>query len=111
MPADRVRPYGQDRRESDAKGISEQAERGRAARQPFVYAGGMTTVDLTRPVEGPFAWHATPAPDVLSELETDRGGLGAEDAARRLAEHGPNVILEQAPRVRGGCSYDRSTTR
>ena len=54
----------------------------------------MTTVDLRHEesVGRPLVWHSVSASDVLSELATDRGGLGTEDVARRLAEHGPNVI-------------------
>jgi magnesium-transporting ATPase (P-type) len=33
--------------------------------------------------------------NVLEELETSRGGLTSEEAARRLAEHGPNTLVEK----------------
>ncbi|MCB2223347.1 MAG: cation-translocating P-type ATPase [Actinobacteria bacterium] len=39
------------------------------------------------------AWHAMEADEVLAALGTDReGGLSGEEAARRLAEHGPNTL-------------------
>ncbi|MDF2749047.1 MAG: ATPase, P-type (transporting), superfamily, subfamily [Gaiellaceae bacterium] len=39
------------------------------------------------------AWHALDANDVAARLETSATrGLGGEEAARRLAEHGPNEI-------------------
>ena len=38
--------------------------------------------------------HARPADDCLSELKTRPEGLTASDAARRLAEHGPNRLPE-----------------
>jgi len=53
----------------------------------------------TQPDAEPAAlsWHAMPLAEVVSRCETDavRGLAGAE-AARRLAEHGPNV-LDEAP--------------
>ena len=51
----------------------------------------MTTM-VERPAGIPIAWHAAQAVDVLEALASDRGGLGTDDAARRLAAHGPNVI-------------------
>jgi len=48
---------------------------------------------------GPRPWHATAAADVLRLLASDRRrGLTAEEAARRLAETGPNA-LATAPAV------------
>ena len=54
----------------------------------------MATLDLRneRPSGPALAWHAAPAADVLEALASDRGGLGTDEAARRLAECGPNVI-------------------
>ncbi len=54
----------------------------------------MATLDLTpeRPPGTAFAWHAAPAADVLEAFASDRSGLGTDDASRRLAAHGPNVI-------------------
>ncbi len=46
---------------------------------------------------GPRIWHTVPAEDVLQRLATSRDGLTASDAARRLAEHGPNEIQETKP--------------
>jgi magnesium-transporting ATPase (P-type) len=45
------------------------------------------------------AWHAIPADEVLDALDTDRSeGLTADDAARRLEEHGPNELGKDEPR-------------
>ena len=38
------------------------------------------------------SWHAMPAEAVLSELESDAGGLGDDEAARRLERYGPNTL-------------------
>jgi Ca2+-transporting ATPase len=43
------------------------------------------------------AWHALPAEDVLRHLEVQDDGLNNEQAARRLAQYGPNQ-LQEAPR-------------
>ncbi len=42
--------------------------------------------------------HARPVEDTLDRLETDPDGLGAEEAARRLADHGPNRLPEKKER-------------
>jgi Ca2+-transporting ATPase len=39
-------------------------------------------------------WHRRTVEEVLSLLETSREGLGSGEAARRLAAHGPNAIVE-----------------
>jgi len=47
----------------------------------------------------PRPWHALGADDVAALLRTDAaGGLGGADVARRLADHGPNVLPEPPPR-------------
>jgi magnesium-transporting ATPase (P-type) len=38
------------------------------------------------------AWHSLDEPHALSLLGVDRGGLSSAEAARRLAEHGPNRL-------------------
>ena len=43
----------------------------------------MTTPDVSEPIE-----------DLLAHLDTSRDGLTEEEATRRLAEHGPNAIVE-----------------
>jgi Ca2+-transporting ATPase len=43
-------------------------------------------------------WHRRTAREVMALLETSREGLSSAEAARRLAEHGPNVIAEGRPR-------------
>ncbi|TVR94459.1 MAG: cation-transporting P-type ATPase, partial [Trueperaceae bacterium] len=43
------------------------------------------------------AWHALNVEDALSALESDRDGLSAEVAARRLEEVGPNRLPEEPP--------------
>ena len=40
-------------------------------------------------------WYASTAEDVLARLSSDRQGLSADEAARRLAEHGPNRLTRQ----------------
>ena len=42
-------------------------------------------------------WHALSVEDALSSLESDRDGLSAEVAARRLEEVGPNRLPEEPP--------------
>lgn len=44
------------------------------------------------------AWHAVAAEEALKRLETGRNGLSAEEAARRLARHGPNRLTPPAGR-------------
>jgi Ca2+-transporting ATPase len=39
-------------------------------------------------------WHQRSTAEVMALLETSAAGLGAAEAGRRLAEHGPNVIVE-----------------
>ncbi|MEX2473353.1 MAG: HAD-IC family P-type ATPase, partial [Gemmatimonadota bacterium] len=43
------------------------------------------------------AWHALPVDEVLREVEADAGGLGSEEAARRLERHGPNSLRPRKP--------------
>lgn len=44
------------------------------------------------------AWHALPAEEAIRRLGSAEGGLAAAEAARRLAEHGPNRLPETRPR-------------
>ena len=44
------------------------------------------------------AWHAIPPEEALKRLETGRDGLSAEEAAERLARHGPNRLTPPAGR-------------
>ncbi|HZJ69417.1 MAG TPA: cation-transporting P-type ATPase, partial [Planctomycetota bacterium] len=44
-------------------------------------------------------WHARDGEDVLAQLSSSRSGLSPEEAARRLAQSGPNE-LRQAGRIR-----------
>jgi len=44
------------------------------------------------------AWHAITAEEALKRLETGKNGLSAEEAARRLARHGPNRLTPPAGR-------------
>lgn len=48
-------------------------------------------------VESP-SYHAQSIEDVLNAMHTDQGGLGQDEAARRLAKHGPNRLPEPAGR-------------
>ncbi|MBK9178608.1 MAG: cation-translocating P-type ATPase [Acidimicrobiales bacterium] len=51
---------------------------------------------------GPPEWYRCTAADALARLGTDPAtGLGADEAARRLAEHGPNELEERGGRSRG----------
>jgi Ca2+-transporting ATPase len=43
-------------------------------------------------------WHRRTAGEVMTLLETSREGLSSAEAARRLAAHGPNAIVEGKPR-------------
>ncbi|OAN50363.1 metal-transporting ATPase [Paramagnetospirillum marisnigri] len=43
-------------------------------------------------------WHSQAAAEVLAALGSDGHGLGEEEAARRLASHGPNRLPEHPPR-------------
>jgi magnesium-transporting ATPase (P-type) len=44
------------------------------------------------------AWHAIPPEKALERLNTGRGGLSGEEAAKRLARHGPNRLTSPAGR-------------
>ena len=47
---------------------------------------------------GPHAdWHAMPGDEVLHAWSSSPNGLGAGDAAARLARHGPNTIVVEPP--------------
>jgi Ca2+-transporting ATPase len=46
------------------------------------------------PADGVKPWHQLPGDRVLDILKTSPGGLTRAEAARRLAEHGPNVLVE-----------------
>jgi Ca2+-transporting ATPase len=48
---------------------------------------------MTRPGTAP-AWHTLPAEEVIARLRSSKGGLSADEARRRLAEHGPNELQE-----------------
>ena len=53
----------------------------------------------SRPAAGPApAWHALSVATALDRLDTTEGGLSGAEAARRLAEHGPNE-LEASGRI------------
>lgn len=43
-------------------------------------------------------WHSIRPDDVLQPLESSLTGLSTEQAQKRLAEHGPNVIIEKRRR-------------
>ncbi|MBI5832231.1 MAG: cation-translocating P-type ATPase [Armatimonadetes bacterium] len=43
------------------------------------------------------AWHCLSAEDVLTRLASTPAGLSSAEAARRLAEHGPNELTEARP--------------
>jgi magnesium-transporting ATPase (P-type) len=49
------------------------------------------------PTPETLAWHALEEDEIFSRLQTSRGGLAAEEAARRLAQFGPNVLPAKKP--------------
>ena len=58
--------------------------------QSSIPAGGTNKADLS------ITWHAMSAEDVVSQLGTQvQAGLTSEEAARRLAEYGPNQLAEK----------------
>jgi P-type Ca2+ transporter type 2C len=60
-----------------------------------------STLTATAPEEGDpaTAWHALSSQAAAARLAVDPGvGLSAEDAAQRLAQHGPNALTERAQR-------------
>jgi len=50
------------------------------------------------PPAAPAAWHTQELPDVYRALGSAESGLTADEAQRRLAEHGPNELLATAGR-------------
>lgn len=50
-----------------------------------------------READAPTPWHAVPADEVLRRLSVGFDGLSDGEAARRLAEHGPNRLPAPAP--------------
>ena len=44
---------------------------------------------------GSIGWYASTSEDVLARLSSDRQGLSADEATRRLAEYGPNRLTRQ----------------
>ena len=53
--------------------------------------------DAAAPAPPP-GWHAAPVETVLADLSARPEGLAEDEAARRLAHHGPNRLPEAAPR-------------
>jgi Ca2+-transporting ATPase len=51
----------------------------------------------TRPAVEPDAWHRLDVADVLGRLRTGEAGLDAEEARRRLDQHGPNELQAYRP--------------
>src|SRR5262245_64415820 len=56
---------------------------------------------MTAIASEPTDWHAQPADEVLERLDGHEGGLSADQAAERLALHGPNAL----PRVAGPSAW------
>ena len=52
--------------------------------------------DRETPPEKP-RWHALDEHEIFARLETSRGGLTAEEAVRRLAQFGPNILPARKP--------------
>ncbi len=61
---------------------------------------GLSASDLAAPPPpAPVHWHALPAQDVLQHLQVDASqGLGADQAAQRLRQHGANALPEPPPK-------------
>ncbi len=61
----------------------------------------MAAEPAATPAAGPAAatpdWHARSADEALAALQTGAHGLAADEAARRLAAHGPNRLAEVPP--------------
>ena len=57
----------------------------------------MTTTSAIAPASEAKLWHNVPAEAVLSQVGSVASGLSAPEAAKRLAEHGPNALAEAAP--------------
>jgi hypothetical protein len=53
------------------------------------------------------AWHAIPAEEALSVLDSDRAGLSAAEAASRLETYGANVLPEGEKRTLGHMVLDQ----
>ncbi len=70
-----------------------------AASRPTAAAGGRgPRVPAAPPGPAPTAWHTLPVQAAFGELGSTPGGLDSAEAARRLAEHGPNE-LQAAHRI------------
>ena len=56
------------------------------------------TMDAEPPRNAQKSWHTVPAEDVFAALDTQPGGLSAEDAEARIKRHGENALPEAAGR-------------
>jgi magnesium-transporting ATPase (P-type) len=52
--------------------------------------------DAPNPIHSPRVWHAQTPDQVLAAIESGPTGLTASEAARRLAQHGPNSVGRQS---------------
>ena len=64
------------------------------------------------PVKPPASrpWQAEPLSDVLLELDSSLEGLSELEAARRLAETGPNELNAKPPRTLAQMAREQLTT-
>lgn len=51
----------------------------------------------TTTLENPLEWHALEEEEIFSRIQTSRDGLNADEAARRLAQFGPNILPAKKP--------------
>lgn len=92
---------GSDASDRDASG---EGDGGPHRRHPADEAGPKGERRRSGPAqtEGAPAWHALPVEEVLARLSTDvEAGLGDDEAARRLAQDGPNELRAKPPRTLG----------
>ena len=70
--------------------------------------GRERTAGATLPEKPGRGWHELEAGAAVEALGTDRGaGLGAEEAARRLSEYGPNELEERGGRTLGQIIWEQ----
>ena len=56
------------------------------------------------------AWHASPADEVLRQMDSQRDGLAPQEAQRRLEQHGPNT-LPAAPWSRAASAFSAAVSQ
>jgi magnesium-transporting ATPase (P-type) len=69
-----------------------------APTQPLLRDAKTETPEAPAPSKETFAWHALTPDEALQRIDSTRQGLSAEEAARRLREHGANRLAPPRPR-------------